>query len=285
MAAAGRALCSRAGKRAVSGFSPEWLALREPYDLAARNSAVLDAVVGAYSERPSICLVDLACGTGATLRALAGRLAPRQMWRLVDNDLGLLARAAGMPGAAKISMIARPVDLVCDLELALEAPVDLVTASALLDLVSREWLDRLAMETAARRLPLYAALTYDGRCMLDPGEELDDDILRLFHVHQHSDKGFGPALGPSAAAWAAERFDALGFAVVQGDSDWILGPSDRKIQDALLAGWAQAAQASGAIASSSVSRWLRQRRSHLEAGRSRMRVGHCDIFARPMTAR
>ena len=44
---------------------------------------------------------------------------------------------------------------------ALDGPVNLVTASALLDLVSAEWLERLVNEVAARRLPFYAALNYD----------------------------------------------------------------------------------------------------------------------------
>ena len=79
----------------MSGFSADWLALREPYDLRARNPAVLDAVAAFFEPRPSVRVVDLACGTGSTLRALSPRLPPRQSWTLVDNDPGLLARAGG----------------------------------------------------------------------------------------------------------------------------------------------------------------------------------------------
>jgi ubiquinone/menaquinone biosynthesis C-methylase UbiE len=78
----------------MSGFSAEWLALREPYDRAARSAAVLAAVADALIGETSISVVDLACGTGATLRALGPHLPPFQRWRLVDNNLSLLVRAA-----------------------------------------------------------------------------------------------------------------------------------------------------------------------------------------------
>jgi hypothetical protein len=269
----------------VSGFSASWLALREPYDLAARNRNVLDALVAACSQQPSLCLVDLACGTGAGFRALTNWLPPWQTWRLVDNDLGLLARAAGQSVSPRTHLLARPIDLVRDLELALEAPIDLVTTSALLDLVSREWLDRLVLETAARRLPFYAALTYDGRTVFEPEAELDRDVLARFNAHQGADKGFGPALGPSAISFAAERFTDLGYSVVQGASDWVLQPADCAIQTALIASLTAVAQDSAGLAHSRVCEWRRQRRAHLAQGRSRMRVGHFDLFARPMTLR
>jgi len=83
----------REGSR-VSGFSAEWLKLREPYDLRARNAAVLDAVFNLLAGQPSVTLVDLACGTGSTFRALSPRIGARQTWRLVDNDLSLLARVS-----------------------------------------------------------------------------------------------------------------------------------------------------------------------------------------------
>jgi trans-aconitate methyltransferase len=129
---------------------------------------VLDAVARLGGERSSVAVVDLACGLGSTLRACTERLPQRQSWRLVDNDLSLLARAAGLAQAARPDGDAGPVDLARDLEAALDGPVELVTTSALLDLVSHDWLDRLVTESAARRLPVYAALSYDGLATLDP---------------------------------------------------------------------------------------------------------------------
>ena len=52
----------------MTGFSADWLALREPYDARARNPLVLDAVIAAFKGCPSIRIVDLACGTGRFLR-------------------------------------------------------------------------------------------------------------------------------------------------------------------------------------------------------------------------
>jgi hypothetical protein len=83
----------------------------------------------------------------------------------------------------------------------------------------------------------------------------------------------------------AERFEQCGYAVVQGGSDWVLGPNDLAIQDALLAGWAEVGEASAALAPGLIPDWLRRRRSHLVQGSSSLRVGHVDIFARPMTMR
>lgn len=266
-------------------FSSAWLTLREPYDRQARNRAVLDAVTGWAAERPSVALVDLACGLGSTLRAISERLPRRQSWRLVDNDLSLLARAGGLAKPPDLTITSTPVDLARDLEAALDGPVDLVTTSALLDLVSHEWLDRLVTEAAARRLPVYAALSYDGLATLDPVDRLDAAVIDAVNEHQCGDKGFGPALGPEAAATAPSRFEAVGYEVTQGASDWVFGPKDAEIQTEVLTGWAVAAREIGAPALSDVIAWLARRREHIAAGRSSMRVGHVDFFARPMGTR
>jgi hypothetical protein len=262
-------------------FSADWLALREPHDARARNAQVLHAAIASIEQLPSVTIVDLACGTGSTMRAVAPRIASRQQWRLVDNDLGLLARAADSAHPVNAQISATPLDLMLDLEAALDGAVDLVTTSALLDLVSEHWLERLTVEMAARRIPLYAALSYDGRIVCDPADPFDRSVINAVDDHQRRDKGFGPALGPKAGTAAIVRFEALGYSVARGSSDWTLGPADRAIQIQLLAGWALAAREMDRLAGGEIADWLERRQGLVNAGRSSMAVGHVDLFAAP----
>jgi hypothetical protein len=269
----------------VTGFSADWLALREPYDARARNSEVLDALAAAVADRGSLAVIDLACGAGATLRAISSRLPPSQRWRLVDHDLELLERAASAPAAGAAQVAAIPADIACEIEAVLDEPADLVTASALLDLVSTDWLDRLARTIVRRRLLLYAALTYDGRVTFEPADPFDSEMIRAFDRHQRGDKGFGPALGPTAGEAAIARFETLGYTVAKGASDWVLGRRDVEIQSDLLTGWAAAANELADPDPAEIKGWLERRRHHLASGRSSIGVGHIDFFASPIRTR
>ena len=145
----------------MTGFSADWLTLREPFDMRARNPSVLDAVARYLATYPSVRIVDLACGTGSTLRALSARISPRQNWNLVDNDLGLLARATATehrdnvvsPGFRSIS-IATSKRHSTDLSISSPRPR--------CSIWSPTWLERLTVEIAARAIPFYAALSYEG---------------------------------------------------------------------------------------------------------------------------
>jgi hypothetical protein len=265
----------------VSGFSADWLTLREPYDLRARSREVVAAVAASVAALPSVHIVDLACGTGATVRALTGHFPPRQIWRLADNDLGLLGRANAMALADNVKVTATPLDLNRDLEAALDGAIDLVTTSAFLDLVSKSWLDRLTTEVAARSIPFYAALTYDGRIGISPDDPADASIVAAVNKHQATDKGFGPALGPEAAGYAITSFERLGYAVTHRPSDWTIDSADRDIQLEIFAGWAGAAREMGALSLAEAASWLTRRRANVAAGTSSLRVGHVDLFALP----
>jgi hypothetical protein len=269
----------------MSGFSADWLALREPFDVRARNPKVLDAVVASLKAFRSIRIVDLACGTGSTLRALSPRLAAQQNWRLADNDLGLLARASAMIMPADVTVTVVPLDLNRDLEAVLDGPVDLITTSALLDLVSEPWLERLAVEIAARSIPLYAALSYDGRIEIGPADPLDATVVAAVNAHQRTDKGFGSALGPTAASAAIARFEELGYSVIHGSSDWVIGPHDPEFQMEIFSGWASAARDIGDLPLADTVEWLTRRRDAVAAGRSSICVGHVDFFVAPTAKR
>jgi hypothetical protein len=173
----------------MSGFSSAWLALREPYDVAARNQVVLDAVLAAFRGQGSISVVDLACGTGSTLRAIGGRLPARQSWRLVDNDLGLLGSAATL---ARRGSLSPPSRSICgDLELALDGPVDLVGVG-----IARSRLGRLAGAVDPRSCgtaTVYAALATTDAYRLSPSPSMPTLCSR---EQTPARNRAGPALGP-----------------------------------------------------------------------------------------
>ena len=269
----------------MSGFTADWLALRERYDLAARSPVVLEAVASSLKSAASVHVVDLACGSGSTVRALRAHLPVQQHWDLIDNDPVLLALACDQHRDKGMTLNAVQLDLSRHFEAALASRPNLITISALLDLVSQEWLQQFLHGIAARALPVCAALTYDGRCDLSPTDQLDGAVVSAVNAHQRTDKGFGPALGPSAAKAAIAGFETLGYSVITGESDWIMQPDDREIQDEILAGWANAAREMGTLPASAIADWLTRRKAMISEGRSSMRVGHVDFFAFPSSMR
>lgn len=245
------------------GFSADWLALREPADHAARDGSLLRAA--ARIAGPDAVVVDLGCGTGSTRRAF-GDLIPGAVWHMVDTDEGLLARAGGEPHCLDLNQVAA---------LPLEG-ARLVTASALIDLVSGDWLDSLILRLADLRLPFYAALCYDGRMEWTPAAPGDAEVTAAFNRHQRGDKGFGPALGPSAIDHAVNRLQGAGFTVERAGSPWVLGPQDAELQAALLPGIAAAAAEMGAA---DVGEWCRGRLAALPE--ATCMIGHVDLLAMP----
>ena len=153
----------------------------------------------------------------------------------------------------------------------------LVTAAALLDLVSTRWLEALATGCKAAGAAVCFALTYDGRAACTPDEPEDAMVLDLFNRHQRLDKGFGPALGPTAAVAAEQILAKVGFRVLTERSDWDVGPQHGAMQHALLDGWLAAALEIAPEQTALLTAWHRRRRTHVEAGRSRLVVGHIDL--------
>jgi hypothetical protein len=262
----------------MGGFSADWLALREPADEAARDESVAVAVTDSIgsAEAAAPMVVDLGAGTGANRRYLSRRLPAAWPWRLVDSDRRLLALAAASvrPGE-RVELV--EADLAAADLTRVVAGSALVTASALLDLVSDEWLADLAAACAAARASVLFALTYDGRVEIAPAEDEDQEIVALVNAHQHTDKGFGPALGPDAAGRAADHFAAHGYRIVRARSDWRLGPDTRDLQRALIAGWADAAAELRPDRAAIIAAWRDRRLAHVDAGRSRIVVGHEDV--------
>ena len=272
----------------MSDFTAAWLALREPVDHAARSAALTRDLLGALPPG-ELRILDLACGTGSNLRYLRGQIvflntainAERQEtrsdpdWLLVDHDPSLLAL---VPSAANVGVVEQDLR---SLDTSLFDRRSLVTASALLDLVSESWLRTLVGRCRAQGAALLFALTYDGRITFEPIEPEDALVRDCVNRHQRTDKGFGPALGPSAVARAVDLFRAAGYVVRTASSDWVLMRTSAPdaLQRELIDGWADAARTIAPDQLSSIDEWRRKRRNHVASGRSILVVGHHDLAA------
>jgi SAM-dependent methyltransferase len=276
----------------MNGFTPEWLALREPVDHRSRNQNVLAALQAKFAEREAITVLDLGCGTGSNLRATAPHLGRRQRWVLIDHDPNLLALARDRlaawadlmeeegdrlklnKGGRELVVAFRQADLAADLVDVLADGVDLVTAAAFFDLVSLTWIERFAQAVAGRRAAFYTALTYDGVEIWHPPHPADADILQAFNDHQATDKGFGPSAGPHATYALLRGFRALGYDVTTGDSPSHLheAPLIRDVVDCVV----QAARDTGRVAADRIADW----RAARSAGAT-CTIGHTDLLATP----
>ncbi len=278
----------------MSGFSPEWLALREPADVRGRNADVANALTARMALREHVSVVDLGCGTGSNLRTTSTLLPARQSWTLVDYDANLLDAARKVliawadtahehadgsidltSGSRAISVRFRQADLVEGLEAVLEPAPDLVTAAALFDLASPAFIQRAARAVARKRAVFYTVLTYNGIQHWQPRQPSDGQMTAAFNRHQMSDKGFGASAGPTAPVHLAEQFELVGYTVTEGQSPWLLASRrEARLIAELVEGQAAAVTETGAVDARTIERWLKVSRTGAE-------VGHVDTLAVP----
>ena len=281
----------------MSGFSASWLALREGADHRSRNGTLARRLAGRFIDTPTLLIVDLGSGTGSNLRATAPHLGPNQEWTLVDYDPALLEEAAKaltlwadeakaigdslvlVKDGRNIGVTFRVTDLNRDLDDVLEKKPDLVTASALFDLISTSWMARFAKAVAASGASFYTVLTYDGRDEFVPPHPLDHAVIAAFATHQTRDKGFGPAAGPQAASALADAFRNANYAVETGDSPWVLDDADESLMLELLGGIANAVGETGLVPAEGLKEWLAFRKAAAPKAGARLVTGHTDILA------
>jgi trans-aconitate methyltransferase len=269
----------------MSSFSADWLALREPADHRARDPQLAQILAHFLSPRTNIKLVDLGCGTGSNLRALAPDLSPiSQHWTLIDHDPKLLETARKQIDAWReltpvtvIECRFESADLQADIEKVITDDCDVVTAAAFFDLVSESWLDRFVELLAERRPALYTTLIYDGAMRWQPEHPADKAIESAFNSHQLSDKGFGRAAGPDAGDYLVKQLELrAGYHVEIMPSPWKLGTNELPLILATAEGVAQAARETGELADAEIRSWL-DVRPNLQS----CEIGHFDLLALP----
>lgn len=276
------------------GFAPEWLELRERADAAARSPELLrplrawlsaQAADRAPARPRGLLIRDLGCGTGSMGRWLAVRLPGPQRWILHDHDPALLGLAGRrMPATAgdgsPVTATTEHGDLA---RLTAAGLVDtaLVTASALLDLLTLDEMAGLAEACADAGCPALLALSVAGRVELTPSDPLDAEFGAAFNDHQRRTDRGRRLLGPDAIAAATEAFERRGATVLVQPSPWRLGGPEAALTAAWLRGWVGAACAQRPDLAPRALRYLQRRLEACAEGELSVTVQHTDLLALP----
>jgi hypothetical protein len=263
----------------------DWLALREPADANARAGDLVDVVRGTLTGTGAVVVHDLGSGSGAMARWLAPQLPGPQHWVMYDRDAQLLPLVrAAPPGPASdatpVTFETRELDVTL-LDPGELAHAALVTASALLDMMTAPELHRFAAGCARPGCAVLVALSVTGRVELDPPDPLDEPVRAAFNAHQRRDPGGGPLLGPDAVDAAVAAFTGLGREVVDRPSPWRLGPGHRELAQEWFAGWVAAAVEQQPDLAEAARAYSRRRLAELARAELVVTVHHRDLLVLP----
>lgn len=265
--------------------SAGWLALREPADASARAADLVEEI-RTYLANDRITQVhDLGSGTGSMARWLAPRLAGPQHWVLYDRDAELLPLAESNPpreasDGARVSVETRQRDIT-RLDRGELAGASLVTASALLDMMTRDEVERLVATAAEPGCPVLITLSVTGDVDLTPGDPSDELFTEAFNEHQRRDSPAGRRLGPDALEAAVDGLTRLGRDVVVRPSPWRLGRDQSTLATEWLAGWVRPACEQRPELEDVRSAYVRSRLAELADGQLSVTVHHADLLVRP----
>jgi hypothetical protein len=250
--------------------SPEWLRLREPADAAARSAALVERLRGRLAKAGPLVIHDLGGGSGAMGRWLSPQVPGEQHWVVHDQDAELLEVAVAT-GPAAVTVEGRRSDITrltpSDL-----AGASLVTASALLDLLTSEGLVRMLRVCTGR--PMLLTMTVVGRVVLNPPEPLDARIGAAFNAHQRR----GGLLGPDAVATAVKELDAE---VLVRPSPWRLDAAHADLTAEWFGGWVAAACEQEPALAAEAGAYRERRLAQAAAGELAATVGHADLLVSP----
>jgi hypothetical protein len=258
--------------------------LREAADAAARASELVEQV---RQRLPAgrAAVHDLGCGTGSMGRWLGPQLTGTQHWTMYDRDGELLARAAAdPPGVAAdgsdITIETRRRDIT-RLHPGELANASLITASALLDMMTADELDRLVTACAEARCPVLVTISVIGRVDLTPADPLDKQIRDAFNAHQRRTADGRRLLGPDAVDAAVDAFTRLGADVLVRPSPWRLGAAEAALAAEWFTGWVGAAGEQRPELAAPAASYARRRLTDARAGRLTVTVHHQDLLAIP----
>ncbi len=264
--------------------SSEWLALREPEDADARSRDLALTVAQLVHPGP-VVVHDLGSGTGSMMRWLAPLLPGPQAWVLHDWNSELTDRAISEApprdgGGDAVSVRSKTGNLA-QLRASDLAGASLVTASALLDVLTSREIHAIVNACLRAGCPALFALSVTGEVRLAPRDELDPAFERAFNAHQVREEHGRQQLGRHGAAIARGLFTEAGWHVRPSTTVWRLDRRRARLLREWFEGWTDAALEQEPALAAVATDYRERRASQLESGELSVHIRHLDLLAWP----
>ena len=306
------AVARTADEAAAGPSSPEhgdWLDMRIAYDNTARTAslplvdAALEAVAGHRETTPAapaaptattapavpaaedrrLRICDIGAGTGNSAlwfdSAFGERGITERTWLLIDDDPDALTQAAARIGATLDRRAETRRAPIAELPRILDdsQPVDLITGSAVLDVLRPADAAALVDTLAATGAPGLFLLTITGDWHLNPVHPADRQIAGAFAAHQQREG----RLGAAAASHLQDAAEAAGMRVQSTASPWQLSArEDHVFLTRFLTDRVTAASEQDPGSAALFSAWLGER---LADETLTVTVDHRDLLILPTT--
>jgi hypothetical protein len=190
-----------------------------------------------------------------------------------DRDARLLKLAvADAPGPMTVEGRRSDITRLTPGEL---AGASLITASALLDLLTVDELVRILRACSGR--PMLLTLTVVGRVSLTPDEPLDALMSAAFNAHQRR----GRLLGPDAVPSALDELRGTGAEVLVRPSPWRLDATHADLAAEWFDGWVAAACEQEPALAAEAGAYRDRRLAQAAAGELAVAVDHADLLVLP----
>jgi hypothetical protein len=155
----------------------------------------------------------------------------------------------------------------------------LVTASALLDMLTAEEVDRIVAACVGAGSRTLFLISVTGGVRLTPSDPLDDEVAAAFNAHQRRAVAGRHLLGPDAVQACTAAFARHGVPVRVQPSPWRLGPDEADLAGEWFAGWLDAARDHRPELTDRTEEYARRRREEARTGRLGVQVDHVDLLA------
>ncbi len=215
----------------ATGYTIEWLRLRQIYDERSRNPHLVAKVNQIIHSRSHIHIADLGAGIGSNFFFWVNKIQIPFLWDWIEVDPRFVGYAnefeIAVPQNGHLEIINSNFEKYLD-----HYPIpNLIMANALLDVLNATQLTFLFKYCLTYQVPLYASINYLQTIFI-PAYPLDALYLELYDKHMIRRQESGYAIGPKIHRLIESLKPKI--PILAADSVWNLSSGDEKIMARLL---------------------------------------------------